>query len=52
MMMMMMMLSVLLNALCRPSPLKSLTLSRYTNQIIITIIIIVIIINVQTVKIV
>jgi len=34
------MLSVLLSALCPPAPLKSLTFWRYTNQIIIIIIII------------
>jgi len=33
------MLSVLLSALCPPAPLKSLTFWRYTNQIIIIIII-------------
>jgi len=33
------MLSVLLSALCPPAPLKSLTFWRYTNQIIIFIII-------------
>ena len=35
------MLSVLLSALCPPAPLKSLTFWRYTNQIIIIIIIII-----------